>query len=294
MKLTPFEKRRQGLGALYGAVGGLIFAVLAWGFDAISLAQSHVVLPFGKFLPGLIVCVLLCSFVGWLSARIDKAAIAFLLWISISVLLVIIILWLPLPWMHWLTRFAYPAYASYLEYPALVGISQFIILGSIGLAILAGIAGLTENLLIDSAMEKQGNGGVVGMIFLVAMLLGIGGFLMDNLLNPNFRDSAESMNALIQFAVDNKDNDVDPIVARTNHLRTITQLGEEVYTQPYQLVVQTYDPMMLTQIDYLIDFSGDLYTCTVVGNAPVYCRSVLIRNYHPVRRLISALSSINS
>jgi hypothetical protein len=274
-------------------VGGLVFAVLAWGFDALSLTRSHVVLPLGKFLPGLILCIFLCSFVGWLSARIDKAAVAFFLWIGLSVVLVLMILWLPLRWMYWLTRLVYPAYASYLEYPALVGTSQFIIFGSIGLAILASIAGLIENLLIDSAMEKQGNGGVVGMIFLVAMLLGIGGFLMDNILNPNFRTSAESMDALIQFAVQNKDNDVDPIVARTKHLRTMTQLGVEVYTRPYQLVVQNYDPVMLTQIDYLVDFSGDFYTCTVVGNAPVYCRSVLIRNYHPLRRLISAKASEN-
>lgn len=287
MKTAPFEKRRQGLGALYGAIGGLVFSVLTWGLDALSLAQSHVVLPFGKFVPGLILCVLLCMLVGWLSARIDKAAVALLLWIGLSVLLVVMILWLPIDWMSWLTHQFYPVYSSFIKYPSLAGSSQFIILGSIALALLAGIAGLIENLLIDSAMEKQGNGGVVGMIFMVALLLGIGGYLMDNMLNPNFRDSADAMDTLIHFAVENKDNEVDPIVSRQSHLSTMTQIGAEVYTKPHKLIIQTYDRVALTQIDFIVDFSGDLYSCTVVGNAPVYCRLLNTRNYEPIRRLIS-------
>ena len=290
MKLTPFQKRRQGLGALYGATGGLVFAVLAWGFDALSLAGSHVVLPFGRFLPGLVACVLLSAFVGWLSARIDKAAVALLLWIGLSVLLVVLILWLPLSWMSWLTRQLYPVYSPYLKYPALVGTSQFIILGTIGLTILAGIAGLTENLLVDSALEKQGYGGVVGMLIMVSLLLGIGGFLMDNMLNPNFRSSAEAMDTLIHYAVENKDTAVDPITARQNHLSTMTQLGAEIYTQPHKLVIQTFDPVSLTQIDYIVDFSGNLYSCTVVSNAPVYCRLLETRNYQPIKRLIAVSS----
>lgn len=293
MKPTPFEKRRQGLGALYGVAGGLVFAMLTWGFDAISLAGSHVVLPFGKLLPGLIICVVLSALVGWLSVRIDKAVVAFLLWIGLSVLLVLIVLWLPLAWMSWLTRQVHPVYSPFLQYPPLVGTSQFIILGSIGLATLAGIAGLIENLLVDSALEKQGNGGVVGMIMMVGLLLGIGGFLMDNMLNPNFRTSAAAMDTLIHFAVENQNTEVDPIVARANHLKTMTQLGAEVFTKPHQLVVQNYDPVTLTQIDYIVDFSGDLYSCTVVGNAPVYCRPLVTSNYQPIRRLIATSSKRN-
>lgn len=272
---------------MYGAVGGLIFAVITWGLDAISLAQSRVVLPFGKLVPGMAVCVILVGLVGWLTMRIDKTFVAFLLWTLTSVGLVRLVLWLPFDWTAWLTQWLYPNYFPYITYPALVGTSQMVLIGSIGLTILAGIAGLIEILLIDSAMGKQGNGGLVSVLFVISLLMGMGGFLMDGLLNPNFRTSAEGLDNLIQFAVENKDHEVDPIIARQNHLRKITELGEEVYSKPYQMIVQTYDPVMLTQINYIIDFSGELITCTVVESSPIYCRPLFTRNFQPTRRLIA-------
>ena len=276
MKITPFEKRRRLLGAIYGAAGGAVFALMTWGGDALGLASAHVGLPFGKFIPGLLAGLLLGTLTGWLSARVDKAFVSFLLWIGLSVALVWLLLFLQFDWMPQLIRIFEPApYWENLNYPEVYGLGQAFMVGSIGLAILAGIAGLIEGLLIESAMQKQGAGGIVGMILVVGFLLGVSGYLMDNLIHPNFRDSAKGLDSLIHYAVSVEGQEVDPIVARAAHLKTMTDLGAEVFTRPHRLIVQSYDPVMLFQVDYIVDFGGELYSCTTVGNIPVYCKLLL-------------------
>lgn len=276
MKITPFEKRRRTLGAMYGAAGGVVFALMTWGGDALSLAGAHVGLPFGKFTPGLLAGLLLGTLTGWLSARINKAFVAFLLWVGLSATLVRLLLFLQFDWMPQLIKAFEPSvYWKHVNYPEVYGLGQAFVIGSIGLAILAGIAGSVEELLIESAMQKQGAGGIVGMILVVSFLLGIGGYLMDNLVHPNFRDSAKGLDSLIHYAVSVEGQEVDPIVARATHLKTMTDLGAEVYNKPHRLIVCGYDPVMLFQVDFIVDFGGELYSCTTVGNVPVFCKSLL-------------------
>ena len=69
-------------GVWYGVVVGLAFAIFAWGVDAYKLDQMNALHPWLKFAVGVLPCLLLGAFTGWLSARLDKPLIAMFLWVA--------------------------------------------------------------------------------------------------------------------------------------------------------------------------------------------------------------------
>src|SRR5688500_16240570 len=67
-------------GLWFGVALGLTFSIFAWGIDAFLLNRMNGLFPWLKFLGGVIPCVVVGGFIGWLSARLDKPLFAMLLW----------------------------------------------------------------------------------------------------------------------------------------------------------------------------------------------------------------------
>lgn len=267
-----FTHRKQILGLLFGLIAGAAFSLTTWGVDAVLLAIAHAATPFVKFIPGLIVSVAACGLVGWLSVRLEKARIAVLLWLALAVFLSWLVMWLPLHLAPGLQAAFNPQLRSYFDFPPIDGKGQILFFVFLVTGFVSLVCGMLEIHLIDQAMISQGGMAIVTPLLISLALFGFAGISADELMNRNLREPIQAMNEVIQFAADNQGKDVSAKTAREKRLSVVKELTGLI-DRPRRLTVIGYDSSMW-QIEVLVDFQGELATCTVMVNQPTMCSLV--------------------
>lgn len=277
---APFARKKQRIGFFYGLVAGAVFSMTAWGVDALQLAGAHVAFPFSKFLPALLLCALVGGLVGWLSIRIGYWLVTIVLWLLFAYLVVWLVLWLPVSGSAQLLRWLSPNLAHWIEFPPIDGLNQFRILGLIVIGVPCLLCGIVENNLVEQTMSAQGAGGWIAMLLVVALLLGAAGFGADELLNSHFREPAQALNEVLDFAAENHGNVVEKTLARRMRLSVAKPLGDLV-TNPRKMTLIAYDST-LGQMDFLVDFRGTWARCKVIYAQPTQCDLMeeLTRKYY--------------
>lgn len=277
---APFDRKKQSIGFFYGLVAGAVFSLTAWGVDAVKLAGAHVTFPFMKFLPAFFICALAGAAVGWLSIRVGHWLASIILWLLFAFLAVWLVLWLPVSGSALLLRWLTPGLSHWIEYPNVEAISQFRIVGLLVVGLPCLLYGIVENNLAEQTLSASAAGGWIAILLVAALLMGAAGFAADELLNRSFREPAQALNEMLNFAAENQGKEVEKTLARRMRLSTAQPLGDLV-AKPRKMTLIAYDAS-LGQMDYLVDFLGTWARCKVIYSQPTQCDLMeeLTRKYY--------------
>lgn len=279
-----FKQKKQHLGIIYGLMGGVAFAMAAWGIDSIALASANISYPFMKFIPGLLICALVGCLIGWITIRLDSHLVAIGLWFLFAVLLTWLVIWLPFSGTPAMIKFFQPNLTSWIDYRQVDHLQQFKILGMIIIALPSIICGLLEINIIEQSLSSSNNGGIFTLILVCGFLLGVAGLGADNLINTIFREPIQVLDDSFQFAIDNEGKEVDKVIARRMYLSTVEDLGG-LLQKPRRMTVIAYDGT-LAQVDILVNFDGAWVKCTTIYSHPIRCELILLPAYKILKTAI--------
>ncbi len=260
------------LGLIYGLVGGLAFAVFAWGIDAWLLAKAHSTFFWVKFIPGLIVCLLAGGLAGWLTIRFDRHWAALLIWGLLALLFSWLIVWLPLDAAPYLIKVFDPHLTQWLNYSEVEQLVQFRITGFLIVGLAAILSGLLEINLVEHARTTPYGLASAAIMLVCVFSFGLAGSASDQLININLREPVEVVDNLIQFAADNQGKEVPVDVARKIHLSALNAVTDldDLLEESRQLTLVSFDPA-LGMMDIIVDFDGSLVKCTAIYAQPANC-----------------------
>lgn len=257
-------------GFWYGIAVGLGFSIFNWGIDSYILSTHHGLQPWLRFIVGALLCMVVGSVTGWLSARLNRLLYAVIAWlvtasffawlsVNLTVLITPKLLTLFVPQTRGLLDYTY-----YSEFGTRVFVAY------IWIAIFISMAGLLQILLSDSAVFSATLFGKLGPFLIVLALTGICGTIVDNgLMNEPLRSATLAVDNTIQYIIDHRGQEVDKTEARLMHTGAFRSIDDSV-TGQRELIVGGYDAV-LGKIDVLVKFERDWVDCQVFYNQPTYC-----------------------
>lgn len=281
MKLYPVEilstrpdvlRAKHAYGVWFGVALGLTFSIFAWGLDAYALSQMNGLFPWLKFLGGVIPCMIVGGFTGWLSARLDKPLLALLLWGVASSVFAWLTVSLPL----WITPRALslvePGIQDLLHYTYYESFSSRLGVAFAWLAIFISLAGLLQIPLSDSAVFSTSIFGKISPMVITLVLMAICGTIVDTLNNELLRSPIDAVNTTVQFILDNRGQEIDLLTSRRMHLAAF-RATEDLITPERKFIISGYD-QFLEQVQVLARFENAWVECKLVVNQLVTCEQV--------------------
>ena len=263
-------KRIYGL--WFGAVLGLAFSIFAWGIDAFLLSRMHGLYPWLKFLGGVIPCMIIGGFTGWLSARLDKPFFALLLWAATASVFAWLTVSLPLQITPRILSSADPGIKDLLHYTYFETFSTRFGVAYTWIAIFVSLAGFLQIPLSDSAVFSTSIFGKISPMLTMLVLMGICGTIVDGLNNEKLRSPIDALNLTTQFMLDHRGEEIDPAVARRMHLGALRTV-ENLVTPERKFIVSGYD-QFLEQVQVLARFDKAWVECDLVVNQLIRCEQV--------------------
>jgi hypothetical protein len=263
------KRKKLKLGFLYGLFAGLAFSIFTWGVDAWLLARAHATYPWVKFLPGLLVCILAGGITGWLTIRIDKHAIALLLWSILAFVYSWLAIWLPFTSAPSFIERLDPALVQYFHFSQVKDISQILWVSLVTIGLAAVLAGLLEINLVQQASISSNAASTVGAFLVATILFTSVGSATDQMINSNLREPIQVLDKLFNFAMENAGVEVPRQTARRMHLSAVSQL-DEVIDKQRSLTLAGFDEN-IGIVDVLVDFEGSIVKCQVIYTQPTDC-----------------------
>ncbi len=270
---TIVNKKKQIVGLLYGLAAGLAFSIFAWGIDAFLLANAHGSYPWVKFIPGLLISVIVGGLAGWITVRIQNHLIGISIWLIFAFILSRLFIWLPIKAAPFIIKIFDNHLGEFLNYPLYKDMNQINWFGFATIALVAIICALIENILIDQALFSTGKVVLAIPVVVCALCFSLAGNAIDGLFNKGIREPIQAVNTVLQFAVDNLDKEVPAEVSRTMHLAAVKTIREYL-PRERKLILSNFD-QSFGQIDVLIDFEGYWVKCTTVYNQVTFCKPAL-------------------
>ena len=196
---TEVLRAKRGYGASYGTVIGLAFALSAWGLDGYLLSQVHGIQPWLKLLVGMLICALVGRIAGWLVMRVEQGLFSVIVWLFPAGIFAWLTVSLPLQIVpRILTSLSIvPVSLPYIIYDELL--PRFGV-AFVWVAIFVLIAGLLELPMGEPAAFSTSILGRIGPALVCIALMGIAGFIVDNLNNEPLRNAVVAMDKTVQFA----------------------------------------------------------------------------------------------
>jgi hypothetical protein len=265
-------RSKYSYGIWFGVVIGLTFSIFAWGVDAYKLNQINGLHPWLKFFLGVLPCMLVGGFAGWLCARIGKPLLGLLLWAIAASVFAWLTVNLPLQIIPPVVSLLEPGIGDLLHYPYYEQFSFRFGIAYAWLAIFASLAGLLQIPLSDSAIFSTSIFGKISPMLVTMVLMAISGSTMDNLNNELLRAPIDAINSTTQFFIDHQGQDITPLETRQMHLASLRTV-KDVVTQERKFIISGYDEF-LGDVQVLARFQNAWVECEVLYNQPLSCKQV--------------------
>jgi hypothetical protein len=259
-------------GIWFGIVVGLTFSIFAWGVDAYKLSQINGLYPWLKFLVGVLPCTVVGGFTGWLSARIGKPPLALLFWVIAASVFAWLTVSLPLQITPRVLILLDPVLKDLLHYTYYEQFSFRFGIAYTWLALFAGLAGLLQIPLSDSAVFSTSVFGKISPMLVTMILMAIGGSTMDNLNNELLRGPIDAINSTTQFFIAHQGEHIEPIQTRQMHLASLRTV-QDLVTPERKFIISGYDEF-LGDVQVLARFETAWVECEVLYNQPLSCKQV--------------------
>lgn len=264
--------RKLIFGTLFGMAGGLSYAALAWGLNAVMLSRSHFPHAWVVVLAGLPLALLVGGVAGYLAMRLDKAIVGGLIWMASGLLLAVAGTWLPL----WLFPQALPrlepVLAGWIKFGWLDGYTAMTYLCMFVSGVIFTLVGVLEVVLVEKAAYSPYDGALLIPMVICAMMTGLAGGVVDNMANSNMREYPANMEILLNFALENKGVKIDPKLARQMHMNAISAVMEDISVER-KVYYYSFEESG-EQGRLLVNFEGRWVLCDMFAAQPSYCRRV--------------------
>ncbi len=264
-------RAKHAYGVWFGIALGLTFSIFAWGIDAYRLDQINGLYPWLKFLGGAIPCMIVGGFAGWLSARLDKPIFGLLLWAVAASVFAWLTVSLPLQITPRLLSLLEPDLKELLHYTYYpeAFVSRFGVAYA-WLIIFVSIAGLLQIPLSDSAVFSTSFFGKISPMLVTLVLMAICGTIVDSLNNELLRAPVSALDTTIQFAIDNRGKEIDPLKSRQMHLAALRPV-ENLITPERRFIVSGYNAF-LEEVQVLARFEKGWVECKLISNQLISCK----------------------
>ena len=265
-------RAKHNYGMWFGAALGLTFSIFAWGIDAFLLSRMNGLYPWLKFLGGVIPCMIVGGFAGWLSARFDKPFIAMLLWAGAASIFAWLTIGLPLQITPRILGIVEPGIRDLLHYEYYEAFAARFWVAYVWLAIFVSLAGLLQIPLSDSAVFATSFFGKISPMLVMLILMAICGTIVDSLNNELLRSPIDSINTTIQFVLDNRGKEIDVLESRRMHLGALRTVNDLI-TPEHKYIISGYD-QYLEQVQVLARFDNAWVECELIVNQLISCEHV--------------------
>lgn len=265
-------RSKHMFGVWFGVALGLTFSIFAWGIDAFLLNRMNGLFPWLKFLGGVIPCMIVGGFAGWLSARLDKPLLAMLLWAAAAAVFAWLTVSVPLQITPRILSLVDPGIKDLLHYRYYEALSTRFGVEYAWIAIFVSLAGLLQIPLSDSAVFSTSFFGKISPMLVTLVLMVICGTMVDGLNNELLRFPVDAVNLTIQFVLDNRGREIDPAESRRMHLGVLRTV-EDLITPERKFIVSGYD-QFLEQVQVLARFEKAWVECDLVLNQLIKCEQV--------------------
>ena len=256
---------------LLGGISGCAFSSAMWAYETIQLFRAHVAYPWMPFLVGTIFFTIICTLAALLTCLMNRALLGVVFWVLAARLIAYLVIEIPLKIVPGLMMFFEPGLRSRLPgYPINATFRSWEEIGTIGLAIFLGILGLLQLTLVDQAVPAASPAGRLIAYFVFIPIIFLASAMLSDMINQPLEAPLAATNDLVQFAVDNQNTHVDPLIARQEHLGSVGPIAKLI-NRPRRLFLGSYDTTF-SQVEVLIDFSGEWVNCTTVSLQPVFCQ----------------------
>jgi hypothetical protein len=265
-------RAKHTYGIWFGIALGLTFSIFAWGLDAYALSRMNGFYPWLKFVGGAILCMLVGGLTGWLSARLDKPILAFLLWAVAASVFAWLIVSLPLQITPRVLSLLEPEIESLLHYTNYEGLASRFAVAYVWLTFFVSVAGLLQLPLSDTAVFSTSLFGKLSPLLVVLVLMAICGTIVDGLNNELLRSPIHAVDTTIQFFIDQRGKEVDLMESRRMHLAALRRV-EPLITPRRKFIVSGFD-QYLEQVQVLARFEEGWVECNLVVNQLISCKQV--------------------
>ena len=239
--------------------------------DGYLLASAHGDLPWLKWLLGTPCLLLIGGFAGWLTARFDRAIIGALVWLLASLGIVWIASHMPFEGLSWAIGVLDPKFAGLDIYPFVESARIRMSLLYVVVGLIMALGGAFEIFFVEAATGADSHTTrFVRLASCLIIFIPIG-LAVDNLINSALRNPIEGVHDLIQFGLEARTGSVSQENQRLMGVRRLTPF-QSFLTNPYRIIMGTYDPETLDETSVYTDFSGNWGMCAVVGTQPLVCR----------------------
>lgn len=260
-------------GFFYGAMTGLLFAFFAWGIDAFLLFQAHAAQPWLKLIVGALICVPVGGLAGWLTMRFERGLLSIPFWTVAGVVFSAMTAALPMGIFPRLLVWLEPDLEGLISYFVADVMAGRFLVSFLWVAVFVILAGVLEIPMGQPAVYSTSVMGKLAPILLCAVLMGIGGTVVDSDNNKPLRDAVIALDGTLQFAANHQGQEIDPSVSRAMHLASLRHISDLV-GQPRELIIGTFD-QFLDQVHVIVRFDGEvLVDCLTVYNQPVSCTRI--------------------
>lgn len=280
MKETPLKRieaqpdvirSRRLTGTIYGIVGGLAFAAIAWGWDGYILSRSHAYLPWLSLSVALVFCAVVGAAAGWLTARFESSLLGSFFWLISALLFAWLVIILPLQVSPFIISKINPQMGALLNYTKDADIGFLFGVAAAWIIPFTLIVGATQLPITEPSVFSTSFFGKIIPFFFCIVVISLSGTIADSLINAHFRDAITSIDTTIQFALDNKNNpQMDTALAREMHAGSLNAVKEYV-TESRHLSVRGYDKTF-GQIHVLIRFEDQWVDCMIIYAQPSFCK----------------------
>lgn len=260
-------------GIMYGAAAGVAFAGASWGWDGYLLSQAHAYFPWSMALIGVTLCVLIGGVCGWLTASLKSSLLGIFFWALAAVGFAWLTIAIPMQLNPAIVSKLDPQLGALLNYGENTGFAYRFGITLVWVMPFMLIVGVTQIPITEPAVFATSIFGKAAPLLFCAAVITACGIFTDSLINAHFRDAVTSLDATIQYILDNRGNaNTDPALSRQMHVRALWEVDEYVQDSR-RLFVGSYDEA-LGEFHVLVKFGSQWVDCIVLYNQPNTCHLV--------------------
>jgi hypothetical protein len=272
LKKIDFDSVRiekQRIATAYGFTAGIVFSLVAWGYDAFLLSRAHAIDPFLPFAMGLVVSALAGGAAGYITYRYNHFFAAFICWLAAGLVFAWLSAHVSFDLLERALAIVNPGIAPLVSYPISAGLQGqlfYIRIAVIGLSV---VAGLLEITLADSSANASGPVGRILPAFAWVALFLLAGLATENNLTSHLRTPVTALDATIQYAIPRLSTDLNQPADKRFRTGALIDIRQDL-NQPYQLILRDYD-VYLYETNVIIRFPSSWALCTISSDQPVTC-----------------------
>ncbi len=263
------SKRKLIFGLLYGLAAGLSFLLFAFGLDAFELSNAHLAFPWLALEVSFLPVLILSGAAGYLTVRLERPWFGILLWIVTGITLGVLGVFVPLKVVPGLQPVFNPILKSWLEFNWVDAYWLFVYSIATVCVLVFSILGLLENVLVEQAAFSVYNGSIILPLVVCILAGGVAGGVSDNMINLRYRKSAQALDRLFNYAIENKGKTIDPAISRAWHMSAVSII--DPYLDQNRRMFYFSFSETAEQGKILVELDQHWAICDVVLDQPVFC-----------------------